>query len=182
MSERIALHPITFQRILDGVTTLAVLAVCILILADAVRSYNRPMPAPAPASIASAPPAPVVGDRLATIAGLDLTASPRTLVLAIQSSCHFCSESMAFYRELAQRHGPSVRLVVVAPDDQTAARRYVTDHGFSPDAIVTSDLLALNVGGTPTLMLAGATGVIEHVWMGKLSAAREQEVLAEVAR
>lgn len=175
MSERIAL-----QRMIDGVTTLAVLAVCILILADAVRSYNQP--APAIAARAAAPPAPIAGERLATIAGLDLTQSPRTLVLAVQSSCHFCSESMAFYRELVQHRSASIRLVVVAPDELGVARRYVADHGFTPDAIVTSDLLALNVGGTPTLMLTGASGLIERVWMGKLSAAKEQEVLAEVAR
>lgn len=180
MVERVAAHGILFQRILDGVTTLAVLAVCILILADAARSYNQP--APTPVASQSAPPVPVAGDRLASIAGLDLSQSPKTLVLAIQSSCHFCSESMAFYRELVQHRGASVRLVVVAPDDPAVARRYVADNGFTPDAIVTSDLLALNVGGTPTLMLAGASGVIERVWMGKLSAAREQEVLAEVAR
>lgn len=181
MAEKIAL-----QRLIDAATTLAVLAVCLVILADAVRSYNRPMPTPdvtaAARAARSAPPAPAVGDRLAVIAGLDLTASPRTLVFALQRSCHFCSESMAFYRELARRHDPSIRLVVVAPDDEASAKQYVADNGFAPDAIVRSDLLALNVGGTPTLVLASASGVIERVWLGKLTPAREQEVLAEVAR
>lgn len=167
------------QRILDGVTTIAVLAVCILILARAARSYSAPAVAPA-ASIA--PASPAIGDRLAPIAGIDFSASPRTLVMAVQSSCHFCSESMAFYRELGQRRSAANRLAVVAPDDVETAKKYVAAHGFAPDLVATSDLTALNVRGTPTLLLVNAAGVVERVWMGKLTAQREQEVLAEVTR
>jgi len=156
------------------------LAVCVLILAQAVRSSNA---LPAPAVGNPTPPARIAaGDRLEPIAGVDLTASPRTLVMAIQSSCHFCSESMAFYTELSRRKGASTRLVVVAPDDPATAKQYVTSHGFSPDAIATSDLPGMKVAGTPTLLLVNPSGVIERVWMGKLTAAREKEVLAEVAR
>ena len=170
-----------FQRILDGVTSLAVLAVCILILAQAVRSY-LPSPPPLPSVAPSAPTRLSPGDRIEPIAGLDLTASPRTLVLAIQSSCHFCTESMAFYRELSRQKNASLRLAVVAPDDPATARAYVASHGFAPDAMATSDLPTIHVGGTPTLLLVNTFGAIERVWMGKLSAAREKEVLAEVAR
>jgi hypothetical protein len=173
----------TFQRILDGTTSLAVLLVCILILVQAARSYgSAPSPAPgnAPASARLTP-----GDRLAPVAGLDFSQSPRTLVMAVQSSCHFCSESMAFYRELSQQKTAAVRLVVVAPDEPGTAKAYVESNRFAPDAIVSSDLPAIGVTGTPTLLLVNPAGVIERVWMGKLSAAREKEVkqaLAEVTR
>lgn len=174
------------QRILDGVTTIAVLAVCILILVQAARSYSAPAVALAPATVvprpSTAPASPAVGDRLAPITGIDFSASPRTLVMAVQSSCHFCSESMAFYRELGQRRSAANRLAVVAPDDVETAKKYVAAHGFAPDLVATSDLTALNVRGTPTLLLVNAAGVIERVWMGKLTAQREQEVLAEVTR
>lgn len=172
-----------FQRLLDGATSLAVLAVCVLILAQAVRSYNADIqPAAPPPTVAPPAARPVTGDRLEPIGGLDITASPRTLVLAIQSTCHFCSESMTFYRELARRTHPATRLVVVAPDDPVVARQYVESHGFKPDAIATSDLARIHVGGTPTLLLVNNAGVIERVWMGKLAAEREKEVLAEVNR
>ena len=173
-----------FQRILDGATTLAVLAVCILILAQAVRSYNADLPpSPPPSSAGAAASAvPSAGDRLEPIGGLDISASPRTLVMAIQSSCRFCTESMPFYRSLAQKKGGAIRLVVVAPDDPVIARKYVDSHGFAPNAIATSDLPRIHVGGTPTLLLINASGVIEKVWMGKLTPEREKEVLTEVAR
>lgn len=170
-----------WQRILDGTTSLAVLAVCILILAQAARSYNAPPP-PSPEPSQAAPARLAAGDRLGPIAGLDLTASPKTLVMAIQSSCHFCSESMAFYRELSKQKNHGIRLAVVAPDDSATARQYVGSHGFTPDVIASSDLPAIHVGGTPTLLLVNTAGVIERVWIGKLSAAREKEVLAEVNR
>jgi len=173
-----------FQRILDGATSLALLAVCVLILVQAVRSANTPPPSPpSPASDSARASARLsAGDRLDPVAGVDLTASPRTLVLAIQSSCHFCSESMAFYREIGRRKSGAIRLVVVAPDDPAAAKSYVAANGFTPDAIVSSDLTAIGVSGTPTLLLVNPAGVIERVWMGKLSPAREKEVLAEVMR
>jgi hypothetical protein len=174
------MNRIMFQRILDGATSLAVLAVCVLILVQAVRSKERTLAPQPDASAASARLAP--GDQLQPIAGVDLTKSQRTLVMAIQSSCHFCTESMTFYRELSRQKGASTRLVVVAPDDPAAAKQYVASHGFSPDAIATSDLPAMNVAGTPTLLLVNPSGVIERVWMGKLTPAREKEVMAEVAR
>jgi hypothetical protein len=169
-----------FQRILDGTTSLAVLAVCILIFVQAVRSNSLP-PSPVPDnSPASARLTP--GDRIEPIAGVDLTASPKTLVMAIQSSCHFCSESMAFYRELAGKKSTRIRLVVVAPDDPVVARAYVAANGFSPDAIASADLTSMRVSGTPTLLLVNPSGVIERAWMGKLTTTGEKEVLAEVAK
>jgi len=173
------------QRVLDGTTSLAVLAVCILILVQAVKS-DPPSPArddsPAAARLASGSARLTPGDRLDPIAGLDLQKSPRTLVMAVQSTCHFCSESMAFYRELSRKKSAAIRLVVVAPDDLPKAKTYVTSNGFTPDGIVSSDLPSIRVTGTPTLLLVNPAGVIERVWMGKLSAAREKEVLAEVTR
>ena len=172
-----------FQRILDRVTSIAVLAVCILIFAQAVRSYSSPPSPPSPASDSAPATARLsAGDRLESITGIDLTAAPRTLVFAIQSSCHFCSESMAFYREISRQKSAGLRLVVVAPDDPVSAKSYVAANGFAPDAIASSDLTAIRVSGTPTLLLVNSAGIIERVWMGKLSPAREKEVLTEVAR
>jgi hypothetical protein len=184
-----------FQRILDGTTSIAVLAVCILILAEAVKSFPPSLAGDnAPASarltsdsarLTSGPARLAPGDHLEPIAGLDLARSPRTLVMAVQSSCHFCSESMAFYRELSLNKSAGVRLVVVAPDEPAAAKAYVDANRFTPDAILSADLPSIRVTGTPTLLLVNPAGVIERVWMGKLSAAREKEVrdvLAEVTR
>lgn len=89
---------------------------------------------------------------------------------------------MTFYRELVRRHSGATRLVVVAPDDPVTAKQYVDSHGFRPDVIATSDLTRIHVSGTPTLLLVNNAGVIERVWMGKLTAEREKEVLAEVNR
>jgi len=39
----------------------------------------------------------------------------------------------------------------------------------------------LKVSGTSTLLLVDNHGVVQHVWTGKLTAAKEKEVLASVA-
>jgi len=167
------------KNILDVTVTVTVLAVCVVILNEAWQA--RHMDTVAAAAPAGAPAGPRVGDHVPALAGLSLAASPQTLVVALQSGCHFCSESMAFYRTLQQTRHRSVRLVVVMPDTAATAQKYMQDNGLAPDAIVTADLAELQVTGTPTLLLANAAGVIEQIWRGKLPPEREKTVLAAIS-
>jgi hypothetical protein len=43
-----------------------------------------------------------VGDQLPGLAAYNWKAHSRTLVLALRNGCHFCEESMPFYRKLAE--------------------------------------------------------------------------------
>ena len=45
---------------------------------------------------------PRVGDQLPVIPGVDWKVNDRTLVLALRKGCHYCEDSMPFYRKLAQ--------------------------------------------------------------------------------
>lgn len=42
------------------------------------------------------------GDRLPQLPNYAWNSSPRTLVLAVRDGCHFCEESVPFYRKLAE--------------------------------------------------------------------------------
>jgi hypothetical protein len=172
----------TAKRVLDVTATLAVLAVCLVILLQAAERRAAEPEASAAAAITTPPPsAPVLGDALPAIDGVDLAASPHTLILAVQSSCRFCSESMPFYGRLAASRPASVRLVAVAPDEPAAARAYLASHAFAPDAIAHADLPSLHVGGTPTLILTGPSGVVERVWVGRQTPDGEKDIAATLA-
>jgi hypothetical protein len=42
------------------------------------------------------------GDRLPQLPNYAWNSSPRTLILAVRDGCHFCEESVPFYRKLAE--------------------------------------------------------------------------------
>src|SRR5204863_9489624 len=45
-----------------------------------------------------------------SLAGLDWSKSPRTLLMALSTTCHFCSESAPFYQKLQQQKRDDVRM------------------------------------------------------------------------
>lgn len=57
------------------------------------------------------------------ILGVDWARNQRTLVLAISTVCHFCKDSLPFYREIGAT-GTDVRLVAVLPQPVVEARKF----------------------------------------------------------
>jgi hypothetical protein len=58
--------------------------------------------------------------------GVDWKANSKTLVLALSTSCHFCSASAPFYRKLVdfQQGHPRLSIVAVLPQPVTEAEKY----------------------------------------------------------
>jgi hypothetical protein len=72
-----------------NVTVIVVaLAVGYVVLGRYVAAYRTPRPIAA-------------GDRLAAIPNLDWKQHRHTLVLALNTGCHFCEQSVPFYQRLA---------------------------------------------------------------------------------
>jgi hypothetical protein len=108
----------------------------------------------------------------------DWSRSGQTLVLAVSSTCHFCTESASFYRRLAEAH-PKARLIAVLPQSSEEGKRYLEGLGVAVDEIKQVSLGSINVSGTPTLILVNNNGVVTDRWVGKLEAAQEDEVLSK---
>jgi hypothetical protein len=121
------------------------------------------------------PPVYKVGDRFEEVKGLDITVAEKTLVLYLRSTCKFCTASMPFYRTLAERNG-AVRVAVVGPEPEAVLRRYVEQHSFVPDALVSVPLGRLRFAGTPTLAVMDARGTMLAIWRGQLPPDKEAEV------
>jgi len=118
-----------------------------------------------------------------TVSSLDIDwkQNKQTLILAISSSCHFCTESAPFYKRLAEVK-TSTRLVAILPQPVEEGRRYLDRLGVSVDEVRQLPLDRIGVRGTPTLMLVDASGAVRNSWIGFLAPETELEVVRAVRR
>jgi hypothetical protein len=126
-----------------------------------------------------------VGDQLPGLHAYTWKAHERTLVLALRNGCHFCDESMPFYRRLAkleQSNQIDAHLIAVFPDDPAAVRQVVETQQLAIEVVHGIELGQVKVQGTPTLMLVDEQGRVSKVWIGELPAAAEAEVIAAISK
>jgi hypothetical protein len=113
--------------------------------------------------------------------GVDWTKNHRTLVLAISTTCHFCKDSVPFYRKLGAAE-KDVKMVAVLPQPVTEAQQYLGSAGVHVDEVRQVTLNALGVRATPTLLLVNDVGVVTDVWVGKLQPDQEAQVLTTLEK
>jgi hypothetical protein len=161
-------------RKLEIATNVAILVVATLASVVLVRNYLFPR-------AKSERPRPVVVGTTLSVPGFDWRANGNTLVLALSTNCHYCSESAPFYRrlmdELSRRR---VHLTAVLPQNADESGAYLRTLQLPVGDVRQIPLRTLQIRGTPTLLLVDERGVVRHVWEGKLTAEREQQVLAAV--
>lgn len=122
--------------------------------------------------------APLVGRRLTIMAAAGLPARS-SVVVAYSTHCHFCNESLAFYRDLIRKNklNPPIQVVFASNEAADDVRDFLAKKGVEPDAIVhVRSLSSLGVDGTPTLLIADANGVVTREFAGKLSPQGETDV------
>ncbi len=121
--------------------------------------------------------------RQVKLPGADWQAAPLSVLLQISSTCHFCNESMPFYRQLmaTRQAAPSKVPVIVASHDAVAViRKHLEDQQVAVDKVLHArDVFGT---GTPTVYLVDGHGVVKRVFIGKLDPAGEKELLAIVER
>lgn len=113
----------------------------------------------------------------ATTVGVEWSAAAKTLIMALDSECVFCQESMSFYRRVAASATTDVQVVVAAPPDDTGIHERLEAESLEPDALVIVERGVLPVSGTPTLLLVDNEGLVTHAWIGRLDADGEADVL-----
>jgi thioredoxin-related protein len=111
---------------------------------------------------------------------VDWKASDQTLVLVLSTTCHFCTESTPFYKQVIQKRKGRTRLIAVLPQSVEAGRKYLADLGIAVDDVRQAPPSSLGVQGTPTLLLVNKDGVITSSWRGKLRPEKELEVIAKL--
>ena len=115
---------------------------------------------------------------------VDWAKNGRTLVMVLQSGCHFCTESAPFYQRLAQQRSQqgNIQLVAVLPQKIDDGKKYLDKLGVAVDEVRQASLNSIQVSGTPTLLLVDKSGAVTETWVGKLDSNRETEVLTRLAQ
>jgi peroxiredoxin len=105
----------------------------------------------------------------------------KTLVLALSTNCHFCSESAPFYRNLLNRlEERGVGVVALFPQPRAEAAEYLKKLDLPIANVQQADFRDIPVAGTPTLILVDQRSVVTNVWVGKLMSEEEGEVLSKL--
>ena len=102
----------------------------------------------------------------------------KTLILALQTGCHFCNESVPFYKRLIETvKGKNIKLVAVFPISIEESKAHLNELGLTNLEVKRSPLENIQVSGTPTLILTNEKGEIMDFWVGKLTPDKEAEVI-----
>jgi hypothetical protein len=127
-----------------------------------------------------------VGDTLSNVPEIAALNNPRILLVFVNSKCHVCTESLPFYRRLAEthrRHQPPIMLVAVSRETLDELRNYLSTQNVPLDTLVAiPERSPFKQTVTPTLLLLDQHKQVRRVWLGKLSSTGESEVLSEVLR
>jgi hypothetical protein len=163
----------SWQKRIEVATNVAILCAFLMVAALATkRFFERPVDASGRG--------PRIGTAI-SLPGVDWGKSNLSLVMALSTGCHFCSESSEFYRRLVpSAANRGVRVLAVLPQPLVESRGYLEKLGVPVTEVVESPLAVLDVPGTPTLIVLDRQGRIKKAWAGKLDPEREKQVLASL--
>ncbi|HEX8071896.1 MAG TPA: hypothetical protein VF546_18255 [Pyrinomonadaceae bacterium] len=168
------------RKLTDLLANIAIIVVAILLSVVLVKNYLLHK---TPVSNVNNPSRQSVERRVGERVALPRTEwqkSGRTLLLALSTTCHFCSDSGPFYQQLAKERSSDTRLVAVLPQPENAGKSYLSKLGVPVDDVQQASLDSLGARGTPTLLLVDSGGQVLDSWVGKLPASEEAEVLSKV--
>jgi rhodanese-related sulfurtransferase len=113
-----------------------------------------------------------VGRKL-NLPGVDLAGNKQTLLMALSTNCHFCTESAALYRRLAAglAHNGETRVVAVLPQTVEEGRQYLQSLDVPVETVLQANLASAGFAATPTLVIVKDDGTITDMWTGTLKVA-----------
>jgi len=115
-----------------------------------------------------------------------VTGNKGTIALFVSKTCRFCTQSMGFYRHLAElkvNEPCDIKLVALGPKGRESSdeiRTYLRDNNLSVDGLDVVDFLSLGVEATPTLVLRDSSKLVRGVWVGAQRDTGENEVISKV--
>jgi thioredoxin-related protein len=167
---------------LDTIANIAIIVVCVVACAVLINNFLQSRRAQGGPGM---PPEAKPGETFAEIQGVLPAGTEKALVVAVQPGCHFCNESMPFYKRLMDernKKGSNVKVLAAvsnAEAKQPEMQKF-SENGVTPDGIVQVDFAKIKVPGTPTLLLVDNQGKVLDVWVGKLQPDKEEKVLASL--
>lgn len=162
------------SKILETSTNIAVIVVFFIVAGFFFKMY-----------IANRPQVPGVGEKLPEVAGYQWQSNPHSLLLVLRKGCHFCEESMPFYRnlyDLERANRLNAKMVAVFPDRREEVNEILRTQNLPISNVPQMNVASLKVSGTPTLILVDQNGKVEKTWVGKLDSVGEENVFAALRK
>ncbi|MDQ6787902.1 MAG: redoxin domain-containing protein [Acidobacteriota bacterium] len=156
---------------------LLIIIVALLLVGVIAKRYlfGNPISAEQPPRIE-----PTVG-KVVNLPNENFADQPKTVILALQTTCHFCNESAPFYKRLVEAtKDKNVKIVAVFPQSVEEATAHLNQLGISGIEVKQAPISALDASGTPTLVLTNQKGEVMKYWIGKLPQDKEQEVINQI--
>lgn len=123
---------------------------------------------------------PTVGKKL-NLEKVNFAENPKTVVLALQTTCRFCNESAPFYKRLLEEtKGKNVKFIAVFPTSVEDSQKHLTQLGITGFEVQQAPISQLDASGTPTLILTNSRGEVEKFWVGKLPQDKESEAINSI--
>jgi len=172
---------IGFSRLAETGANLATVAVAILLSIVLVRTFILPRtssPGRQPPMQQSSKGTNLKG----VLPGVDWAKNGRTLVLALSTQCHFCTDSLPFFQQVSKDSGCHVKLLAVLPQNKSDSGQFLSNGGVRVDEVRQASMDSIGVRGTPTLLLVDEKGTVTDEWQGKLSHEQEEQVLSELRK
>jgi len=162
------------SRRLEAAANIAVICAALLVGAIAVQQYVLPKRKSIPNQIKP-------GQKLSM---KDVTWSEKRkyLVLGLSTTCHFCTDSAPFYQHLLRevdRHQDTA-VMALLQEPSSNATDYLASLGISVSNVRQVDFHSIPISVTPTILLVNSSGIVEKVWVGKLSPRAEAEVMGAI--
>lgn len=120
------------------------------------------------------------GQAMPKLPGIDYGVAPRTLVLLLSTKCHYCQESLPFYKRVIEeqrRNAQNVSLFAVFSNGEADVKEYKDRNQLDLKSVANVNASSISISGTPTLILVDAEGKVSDLWVGKLSPLDEDEVM-----
>ena len=112
--------------------------------------------------------------------GANWQSAPLSVLLQISSKCRFCNESMPFYKQLTTAgQARKIPMIVASRDAVDVMRKHLDEQQVAVDRVLHSRLDEFRMG-TPTVYVVDSKGMVKRVFIGKLDAAGEKQLLAIV--
>lgn len=165
---------------LETITHVFLIGVCCI--AGGLLIEQRFFP-PADVDADNAPGRNMVG-RAVNLPGADFQSAPLSVLLEISSTCHFCDESMPFYKQLMavrQAQASKVPVIVASRDAVAVMRKHLEDQQVAVDKVL-HERPADSVSVTPTIYIVDSNGLVKRAFIGKLDSSGEKELLSIIER
>jgi len=159
------------MKYLDKMANIAVIVAVVVFLGLVVRGdigWHRATP----------PPAQELVGKSVSLPGVQFPRGRNWLLLVVSTTCHFCKDSMPFYRQLAEKARGRLDIVAVLPQPQAEAQKFLQDAGVEANQIVSASPGAVGTRGTPTVLLVDGSGKVVQAWVGRLDENGQQNLLA----